>query len=620
MPYIQKKPGPKLSLTVTPDKAYSKVLSCVLKSLPHPDADHLLGHVRAKQFGKLLEWAESRRTDVHDTALYFAEAQIVALIRKYPFSSSEIPGINPEETAVKSFKAAEHRCLWVNRRRRAYRKRYDPYAPFWERARAYIRNVVGEQPNLPEIYDQCNFSGGASVGVHGNATNLARKFMSDSWSCTPTALHYAVSSLWANAQARDIIIPGDIKCYDEVAFRDLVEAKYTRQLYNKICFVPKTAYTSRSMAVEPLLNGWIQKGTDQYLRSLLRRKGIDLSDQGKNQALARDGSLGHSNPYVTLDLKSASDTISLEIVRDLMPPAWFAFLNEIRSPSYMLPGSDEILPYQKFCSMGNGFCFPLETLIFASISYAVSTVSSLTHPYDFSVYGDDIILRQSAALLFIEVAKQAGFRLNNDKSFITGSFRESCGADWLAGQDVRPVHLDKRLADIREVMSFHNSTHRSQRTSDALAGLRELLRSFTTRPLLRPGREAGDTAFSVPLDVAMAAPEVRWQRDTQNWSWLELVSQSVPDRGLRAEPAFPYAVWYAVLSGSSTKEPFSLRYTTKPRYRRISRNYYDWFHGGAQVQESHDFWIRKRLWSVTKIRSRITGESYTTAVRLTASR
>ena len=116
--------------------------------------------------------------------------------------------------------------------------------------------------------------------------------------------------------------------------------------------------------MEPLLNGFVQKGTDLEMRRLLRKVGIDLSDQSHNQRLAKRGSEGGFNPYCTIDLSAASDSLSYEVVKSFLPAEWFEYLCDIRAPRFLLAGADHTERYEKFCSMGNGFCFPLQTLLF----------------------------------------------------------------------------------------------------------------------------------------------------------------------------------------------------------------------------------------------------------------
>jgi hypothetical protein len=593
MPQKKRRLADELAIPQGPMELYNKVLSAYLQSTTHPQQKTLLGHLRARDYGRMLDWAESISPQMYsDATSYFVEAQTSLLIKKYPFSEKEVPGIDPYKAALEKFLAAEHRCKRVNlkhrlRRKpdRLYRSRHSPYFQYYESAKMWIERVIGLEPNLSSIYSKCDFTSGASIGVHGNKTNIARKILASDWSVTPTALQHATHALWLNSQYRDAILPGRVKCYDFTIFKREIESKVDVIRYNKLDFVPKTARTHRSIAIEPLLNGFLQKGIEKELCGFLRRIGIDLSNQTRNQALAREGSMGGSDPYATIDLSAASDSISLELVYDLLPPGWVRLLEDARSPSYLLPGETDTKRYHKFCSMGNGFCFPLESLIFASLAHAVTTVCG--HPGDFSVYGDDIVVPQSAALLLKEVLGDAGFALNTDKSFIVGPFRESCGADWYAGQDVRPVTFDKALTDLRDAMSLHNSFLRSRRTEMASKEVRKVLLGLACKPSLqffRPGREPGDTCFSVPLDTAIRSPFVRWDRLMQQWSWKEVLSKATAD-STAGGFVLNHVLYTAILRGAKSSQPLSLRYTTTAKLRRVTRPYWDRYNGLSAAEE-----------------------------------
>lgn len=576
----KKRSSPNFGLNLSPLNAYNTLLRAAISSTPIPDKNVLSGYLRSRRYDLLLEWAERPSPQLYDSsALYFAEAQMAALIRKYPFTPKLVPGINPEQVALKKFSSAEHRCKWVNRRFVAKRKRFAADAQLWEYARAYIRKVIGDRPDLDYLYGLCDFTSGAAIGTHGNATNVIRKIFAGRWSVTPSALRHALPALWGNPQYRDCVLPGPITCLDPQEFFERVMAKVELVHYNKISFVPKTAKTHRSIAVEPLLNGYVQKGADLYLRRCLNRNGIDLSDQTLNQVLSRLGSMGGNNPWCTIDLSAASDSLAIEVVKDLLPWDWYIFLSEIRSPSYRINNSESSTLYEKFCSMGNGFCFPLQTLVFASVCYAVKKTCGADDPYDFSVYGDDILVRQSEALMVIEKLKELGFRTNVEKTFIAGPFRESCGADWYEGQDVRPVHLDTEMTEVRHLYSLHNSCLRSPIVESHTETLREEIRRLAPQDsFLRPGREPGESAFSVPLDTAMSCPSVRWDRTLQSWSWKELLFRPAPDRFRLGEVEFAKTQVIAALTGASSRDPFTLRYTSTCRQRRVTRPFEDRYH------------------------------------------
>jgi len=198
---------------------------------------------------------------------------------------------------------------------------------------------------------------------------------------------------------------------------------------NRITTVPKNIKTDRTIACEPMGNLPFQLAVDGYLKSRLRRVGIDLSDQSRNQEAARIGSIDGS--LATIDLSMASDTLSINTVASLLPDDWFSILMKLRSPCYS--GAFGSGVYEKFSSMGNGFTFTLETLIFWALAKAVGSVEPL-------VYGDDIIVESCISERLVRVLKFFGFATNNEKTFTKGPFRESCGADWYEGTNVRPIY------------------------------------------------------------------------------------------------------------------------------------------------------------------------------------
>jgi hypothetical protein len=554
-------------LSAKSDALYPRVLRTLVESnrQAFDNADLLLVLIRARDWQRLYAWADSvPSTEYRGAAEHFAANQLSALVRKYPFSKAELPGFDPEATAIKKFLRSEYRCKWVNRRFVAASRHYEPHAETLRRARNWIRWVLGDEPDLQQIYELCDFGPGASMGVHGNATNIGRKLLAREWSVTPGANPYARIAMWNNPHMRDLLLErrGDYVCYDREVFLRNYDSRVKYVNHNKISFVPKTTKTHRSIAVEPLLNGFLQKGVDEIMRIKLRKARIDLRFQAPNQELARKGSEPGFNPFVTIDLSAASDSMSVELCRDLLPPAWFELLNSLRAHSYELNG--EIHKYHKFASMGNGFCFPLETLIFASITHACNAQN--LNPGSYRVYGDDIVCRQSVALHTLEVLRWCGFRHNVDKTFLFGPFRESCGEDWFEGQAVRPVYLDAKLSSLQELHILHNSSLKNTRTSMFWEFARSLLRDSIPPKwqFFRHREGPSDTAFTVPLDLCMSNVNTKWDRHEQRWKHREVLSMPVRDR---PPPLWGRVEYLAFLRGSSSEQPLSLRRLTRTSVR-----------------------------------------------------
>jgi len=514
---------------------YLKLLRALLES--HRQYNFLAplsSALRSRDYEALYKAADSLSSQQYDDATqHFVANQFALLVKKYPFPKQELD-LRPQENAVKAFLTAEKRCGLMNRKFRylnLHRSR-DKYVGEAKVARSWIRSVLSSSPNYGDIFNESDFGSGASVGVHGNATHVVAKLMREKWSVTPGAIHHAYGALSHNAQFHEILMErrGGLVCYDQV--RSFTE--YTRRMHvvmgNKISFVPKTAKTHRTIAVEPLLNGLVQKGIDQVMRRKLLRFGLDLSDQTLNQRFACEGSTNDTEDgFVSIDLKAASDSISHELVRYLLPDDWYRLLQRTRSHHYSL---DKVVrPYEKFCSMGNGFCFPLETLLFA----AACVATGAGRPgVDFTVYGDDILVRKKYATQLLLLLKHWGFKYNPEKTFIEGPFRESCGADWFGGEDVRPFTLDYALDSVENVFKFLNLTRRSERCEAFFQCVRgsvtELLppRYQFFRPL--PGEP--NTGIDSLGDEHLTSPHCRFLRGSGRWRWRELHRVPIVDENL----------------------------------------------------------------------------------------
>jgi len=258
---------------------------------------------------------------------------------------------------------------------------------------------------------------------------------------------------------------------------------------NMLSFVPKTSEISRSICTEPLLNMFFQKGIGSVLERLLKERfKIDLSFQPElNRGLARLGSIDGS--FCTIDLSSASDSVSLRLLSDILPPYVLGWLNAARSPRTIFPdGSSEEL--HMVSSMGNAFTFPLQTLIFASIVESCYRVLGITPQYssagpkNFAVFGDDIIVRKDAYAFVVECLTLFGFAVNEDKSFSSGFFRESCGGDYYRGHEIRGVYI-KSLSTRADIYSAINRLIRwSSRTGILLPRvLQHLMKSVPFNPI-----------------------------------------------------------------------------------------------------------------------------------------
>jgi len=218
----------------------------------------------------------------------------------------------------------------------------------------------------------------------------------------------------------------------------------------KVIVVPKTSTSLRTISMEPLAIQFVQQGQMARIVSLLQRhrltRGhINFDDQSTNRILALVNS--KTKQYATLDLSAASDRLSLKLVKSLfrnLEDNVLRFLLASRSTHTKLPDGS-LLEMQKFAPMGSATCFPVQSICFfalcvSAISIALNAPVSEVSRHVF-VYGDDIIVESVHMNIVAEALESVGLKVNRDKSFSRGHFRESCGIFAFAGQDITPIRF-----------------------------------------------------------------------------------------------------------------------------------------------------------------------------------
>lgn len=283
-----------------------------------------------------------------------------------------------------------------------------------------------------------------------------------------------------------------------------------RIVYSSRCsFAPKTRDCSRMICVEPSLNMFFQLGLGTLISNRLREQfSVDLSTQPDiNRRLAQEGS--KYGRFCTIDLSSASDSISLKLCEEFLPKWFFDTLLELRSPSTLVDSVPVKL--NMISTMGNGFTFPLETLIFSCLIRAAYRVSDFpifdeSHGWssNWACFGDDLICDSKCFRNVKRLLDLLGFETNGSKTFSEGPFKESCGSDWFFGQPVRPVFI-KKLDSLQDILVAVNLLNNwTAYTGVPLRGTIKFLLSSIRRDLSSlfvPYSENLNAGVRVPLSL-----------------------------------------------------------------------------------------------------------------------
>lgn len=373
------------------------------------------------------------------------------------------------------------------------------------------------------IFENGRTGPGSSLGARG--TDMYTKLFDSPLTATKSSLYEyyrttkSVLPLWNSAELQRL------NHHDE-----LVLVKGSR-----ICFVEKDDSISRLIAVEPSLNMFAQLGLGCLLEKRLDRYfGIDLAVQPDfNRELARLGSL-HDN-LATLDLKEASDSVSMKMLTWALPAEFLRWLSLFRSP--VMEDGKTCHEMHMVSSMGNGFTFPLETLVLsAAVVATLHTLGikpekcnrvcqpgqgyldrgTLNQEGVWGVFGDDIIIHRVGIVRLLRLLDLLGFKVNSDKSYFEGPFRESCGRDFHHGYNVRGVYIKRLLSRQDHVVAINNLVAWSSRCQiliprtiglllAAVGGLRKL-------PLV-PLADADDAGLRVPFSCLQDLYKVEYSRE-----------------------------------------------------------------------------------------------------------
>lgn len=452
----------------------SEVARALHGSLSSPNSAKLLKAVESE------DWvaATTIKCDPRDylsAASYMQDAIPASLLKK----AEDLPlEVDRQAATYEKWIAAEYDCFRTNQRLYRFRKGMVHHLPsdiavhhHLDGVRKIVESWIGYGP--PRSLE-LGFSPGSTLTDRGRKATIAHK-ISNSPSVTPqfdtAGYPLFVGTLWhhnmVDAGKTPVIVQG-----------------------GEYFTVPKTSWVERAAELQPSLPCSVQLAYGRKLREKLRSNtglslngtvayqgfGWDMSKaQEVHREVARRASVDRS--FCTIDLSSASDTIARECVRLLLPPLWYRHLDGIRTHKVLIPkglGHDGYRVLEKFSSMGNGFTFELETILFAAVACYVSRRAGYWGElgFDVFVYGDDIIVRDELYGDVESILVFLGFTVNAEKSFKGNHpFRESCGGDFFNGVNVRPTNLGKvNDLEASEIITVVNKIKRCSERAEAACG------------------------------------------------------------------------------------------------------------------------------------------------------
>lgn len=454
----------------------------ILKALDVPEAQVTAGLIKNREWDKLASQKFDPLQYQHLSAQQFRKVAIaMEFLRKGDFIDTTI---DRAAQARAGFLACEKQCAVANQRLSKFldypvfeTKVEHRFSDLLIKARAWMRSTLGLVP-LPLSSEVL----GPGLKQQQTPVNLTGRFgpgavfEKEAWAHRTVTQYDKLRNTPHVSGNMDRSLINHLAMDSAMRFAWNVESpdQFPRVRGNRFTTVSKDATKDRGIAIEPSLNVFGQLAVGDLLKTRLLRRNIDLRGtytdfhsytkdvfrelelsfgcarmgQDLHRREAREAS--RTGSKATIDLSNASDTVCYNLVKLLLPDEWFTLLSSLRSPFTLFSPTGKRKDrrwyrLEKFSSMGNGYTFELETLIFCALAHAVGCQIGS----DSFVYGDDIIVPSDKARDVLAILRFCGLTPNERKTFVDPGckFRESCGGDFLDGVDVRPFYITEEPID-----------------------------------------------------------------------------------------------------------------------------------------------------------------------------
>lgn len=357
--------------------------------------------------------------------------QLLSWFKRYRFANDLFTDEDLRRVSWKSYSDTQLRICKPIRIDTLYR------SGLVSRWRAIARSILGEYTES-EHFERCSFAKNACLGHPAKRKGLDQKLKGP---FTGSMEHISFLQRYCETDPtlREILETSKLPLHPAPSLR--------------LTFVPKSFKALRAIMPDTLTGSFYSSGLGEMIQSRLTHRGLNINTlQRKHRRIAMLASRvsgwkgdrwSSAHRLATVDLSSASDSITPQLLSIILPRKWFKAVMNGRIPYYLYDGKRYRL--SSACTMGLGYTFPLETLVFYVLTRGVAEWYGQNAARSVSVYGDDIIVPTEVLVgngfpSLTSVFRSLHLQINPDKSFWGWcSFRESCGGDYYRGHDVRPA-------------------------------------------------------------------------------------------------------------------------------------------------------------------------------------
>lgn len=359
--------------------------------------------------------------------------------------------------------------------------------------------------------------------------------------------------------------------------------------------VPKTQKGPRLIAAEPTAHQWAQGALQRWLEEKVKASplalSIDFRNQSYSQRLALESS--RTGEYATVDLSEASDRVTTRLVEYVFQghETLLDCLHACRTRFITIPsslsrhGADEMVALRKFSTMGSAVTFPIQTIIFTLMGHFAlmwededwdtSLRGMRNRAHRVRVFGDDIIIDARAYGKLVSILDECLLRVNRDKSFHQGLFREACGMDAFDGVDVTPAYIrspysPRKPESLASVLECSNNFHKKGFWNTAEQILKTIPKG-ELKLILRSNKDIWPTSvFTFCEGTYLEGIKTRWNKDLHRREALALMllSRGAKVRGSGEASLLQY---FTERPGLASLSKWEAGQAKRPRHKKQPR-------------------------------------------------
>lgn len=237
--------------------------------------------------------------------------------------------------------------------------------------------------------------------------------------------------------------------------RVLSNYEFSEQCCELVC-VPKSKDSSRLIAEYPVVAQSIGMVIQRCMMDLIQHpwRGIQIvqTHQRDSAMLAQEGSVNGN--YATLDASHGSDLISFDEVAKMLPDGELKWLLTDLIPRYYTSSSIKGRRRMRtYAAAGYANTFNMECIYYLlcdSCALTLAGIQPQENDIIARIVGDDNVVRTDLVDTVIDVFTTLGNKINESKSFTSGSYREACGGEYYMGIDITPIYFPRKRWNFSE--------------------------------------------------------------------------------------------------------------------------------------------------------------------------